>query len=46
VDGTATLEDVAAEIIDSVAAVCAGESTASERNRQRDFALPRLWGSL
>jgi altronate dehydratase large subunit len=46
VEGTATLEDVAAEIIDTIGAVCAGEATASERNRQRDFALPRLWGSL
>jgi altronate dehydratase large subunit len=46
VEGSATLEDVAAEIIDTIAAVCAGEATASERNRQRDFALPRLWGSL
>ena len=44
--GDATLDAVAAEIVSMVADVCAGTRTASERNRQRDFALPRLWGSL
>ncbi len=42
----ASLQDVAQDILDAVSAVCAGELTAAERNRQRDFALPRLWGSL
>jgi altronate dehydratase large subunit len=46
IDGAATLDQVASEIVDVVSDVCAGELTASERNRQRDFALPRLWGSL
>lgn len=45
-DGGATLQDVAQDILDAVSAVCGGERTAAERNRQRDFALPRLWGSL
>jgi altronate dehydratase large subunit len=45
-EGDATLDAVAAEIVSMVADVCAGARTASERNRQRDFALPRLWGSL
>jgi altronate dehydratase large subunit len=45
-DGTATLDQVASEIVNAVIEVCAGKPTASEQNRQRDFALPRLWGSL
>ena len=45
-DGAATLDLVASEIVNVVTDVCAGKLTASERNRQRDFALPRLWGSL
>jgi altronate dehydratase large subunit len=45
-DGAATLDDVASEIVGVIADVCAGQRTASEQNRQRDFALPRLWGSL
>jgi len=45
-DGHATLEGVAAEIVGQIARVCAGQLTTSEVNRQRDFAIPRLWGSL
>jgi altronate dehydratase large subunit len=44
--GSATLDEVAQDIVTEVVKVCAGKRTASERNRQRDFALPRLWGSL
>jgi len=43
---TATLDDVALEMVQLIGDVAAGQRTASERNRQRDFALPRLWGSL
>ena len=46
VEGTGTLDGAAEGIVREVADVCEGKLTASERNRQRDFALPRLWGSL
>ena len=45
-DGHATLDAVAAEIVGQIGRVCPGQLTASEINRQRDFAIPRLWGSL
>jgi altronate dehydratase large subunit len=45
-DGLATLDAVAVEIVTKIGRVCAGQLTASEINRQRDFAIPRLWGSL
>jgi altronate dehydratase large subunit len=46
VSGDATLDEVGETIYGCVLATASGATTASERGRHREFALPRLWSSL
>jgi altronate dehydratase large subunit len=44
--GERSLDEVAEDILTTIIAVASGRRTAAELGHHREFAIPRLWGSL